>query len=181
LGHDAFGDLHIKDGLLKLNLVLYEREPVWWWGKLWKLNFPAKRIFFMWNVLNNKVSTWDILHKINIFGPGWCTLCKSEGEYTLHLFLKCRYTIKVWTEVSRILDLHCNWSGQDLEQAWQIWWATRIYKSLRALPLLIIWGVWLVQNTLIFKGVPLALDITAAKSLAILSSLPTWEVRVKTR
>jgi ribonuclease HI len=95
--------------------------------------------------------------------------------------LNCRYTIKVWTEVSRLLDLQCNWYGQDLEQAWQNWWATRIYKSLRALPLLIIWGVWLVRNSLIFKGVPSAPEITVAKSLAILTSLPTQEVRVKTR
>jgi hypothetical protein len=54
-----------KLGYLKLNSDLLQRESVWWWGKLWKLNCPAKTRLFMWNVLNNKVSTWDILQKRN--------------------------------------------------------------------------------------------------------------------
>jgi ribonuclease HI len=46
---------------------------------------------------------------------------------------------------------------------------------------LIIWGVWLAQNSLIFKGVPLAPEITTTKSLAILSSLPPQKIRVISR
>jgi hypothetical protein len=40
-------------------------------------------------------------------------------------------------------------------------------KAYRMLPLLIIWGVWLARNTLIFKEVYLAPEITTLKSLAI--------------
>jgi hypothetical protein len=87
-----------KDGYTRLNLDLFQREPVWWWKKLWKLKCPAKTRLFMWNVLSNKVSTWDILQKRNNHGPGWCYLCKSEGESTLHIFLECRYIKEVWNE-----------------------------------------------------------------------------------
>jgi hypothetical protein len=37
---------------------------------------------------------------------------------------------------------------------------------------LIIWGVWVAGNSIIFKGVPLALEITMTKSIIIMSSLP---------
>jgi hypothetical protein len=124
----------------------------------------------MWNVLKNKVLTWDNLHKRNFFGPGWCSLCKSEGENILHLFLKCRFINKVWTKTSRLLYLHCVWDGRDLEHSWITWWKTRAFKHLRALPLLAIWGVWLAQNSFVFKGTPPSLEISAAKIFSLLSS-----------
>jgi hypothetical protein len=159
-----------KLGYLKYNSDLGLREPVWWWRKLWKVKSPTKTRLFMWNVLQNKVLTWDNLQKRNFFGPGWCSLCKYEGENILHLFLKCRFIKKVWTETSRLLDLHCVWDGRDLEHSWITWWKTRAFKHLRALPLLVIWGVWLAQNSFIFKGTPLSPEISAAKSVSLLSS-----------
>ena len=110
-----------KMGYLKLNSDLFQRENLWWWGKLWKMNFPTKTILFMWNVLNNKLLTWEILQKINIHGPRWCSLCKYEGETTFHIFLECCYIIEVWSEVLRLLDLRCNWFGPNLEQVWKNW------------------------------------------------------------
>jgi hypothetical protein len=58
-----------KLGYLKLNSDLGQRETVWWWGKLWKIKSPAKTRLFMWNVLNNKVPTWDILQKRKLLWP----------------------------------------------------------------------------------------------------------------
>jgi hypothetical protein len=129
-----------KLGYLKYNSDLGLREPVWWWRNLWKVKSPAKTRLFMWNVLQNKVLTWDNLQKRNFVGPGWCSLCKSEGETILHLFLNCRFINKVWKETSRLLNLHCVWEGRDLDHSWFTWWKTRDYKLLRALPLLVIWA-----------------------------------------
>jgi hypothetical protein len=143
-----------KDGYIKLNLDLVQREPVWWWKKIWKLACPTKSRLFMWNVLTNKVSTWDILQKRNNYGPWRCSLCKSEGESTLHIFLECQFIKDVWIEVSRHLKHRCSWNGLSLEQAWQDWWSNRENKVFRALPLLIIWGVWIARNTLIFNESP---------------------------
>jgi hypothetical protein len=78
-----------KEGYIQLNLEQLQREPVWWWKKLWKIKCPTKTRLFMWNALSNKVPTWDILQKRNNHGPGWCYLCKSVGESILHLFLEC--------------------------------------------------------------------------------------------
>jgi ribonuclease HI len=54
-------------------------------------------------------------------------------------------------------------------------------KAFRVLSLLIIWGVWLVRNTLIFKEVSVEPEITTLKSLSIYSSYSPTVGRVKTR
>jgi hypothetical protein len=170
-----------KLGYLKYNSDLGLREPVWWWRKLWKVKSLTKTRLFMWNVLQNKVPTWDNLQKRNFVGPGWCSLCKSEGENLLHLFLKCIFINKVWKETSRLLNLHCVWEGRDLDHSWFTWWKTRAFKHLRALPLLVIWGVWLAQNSFIFKGTPPSPEITVARSVALLPSFLSQSPRLSTR
>jgi ribonuclease HI len=69
-----------------------------------------------------------------------------------------------------LLDLHCVWEGRDLDHSWFTWWKTRAFKHLRALPLLVTWGVWLARNSFIFKGTPHSPEITAAKSVTLLPS-----------
>jgi len=175
------GIYSLKLGYLKYNSDLGLKEPVWWWRKLWKIKSPANTRLFMWNVLLNKVLTWDNLQKRNFFGPGWCSLYKSEGENILHLFLKCRFITKFWIETSRLLDLQCVWEGRDLEHSWISWWKTRAFKHLRAPPLLVIWGVWLTRNSFIFKGVSPFPEITSAKSIALLSSFLSQSRRPSSR
>jgi hypothetical protein len=46
-----------KLGYIHLNLDLYQREPIWWWKRLWKVRCPLKENIFMWCVLYNKVPT----------------------------------------------------------------------------------------------------------------------------
>jgi hypothetical protein len=159
-----------KLGYLKCHSDLFLQEPVWWWNKLWKVKSPTKTRLFMWNVLCNKVPTWDNLQKRNFVGPGWCSLCKTDEESSTHLFLKCSYINKVWLEISKMLNLQCLWEGRNLEHSWQLWWENKFYKHLKALPLLVIWGVWLARNSIIFKGVTLPPEISAANSVSLLPS-----------
>jgi hypothetical protein len=159
------GSYSPKLGYLKCNSDLNTQETVWWWSKLWKVKSPTKTRLFMWNVLRNKVPTWDNLQKWSFVGPGWCTLCKTEEESSTHLFLNCSYINKVWMEISKLLNLQCLWEGRDLEHSWHSWWNNKDYKHLKALPLLVIWGVWLARNSFIFKGVPLPPEISSNNSL----------------
>jgi len=133
----------------------------------------------MWSVLTNKVPTWDILQKRNFFVPGRCPLCTTKGESTQHLFIDCHYIEEVWIEVSRILKHR--WTINSLEQAWRNWWENKGFKSYRLLPLLIIRGVWLARNEVIFNEVVLAPEKITLNSLAILFSFFPTEGRVKTR
>ena len=135
----------------------------------------------MWNVLRNKVPTWENLQKRNFVGLGWCSLCKTEEETSTHLFLNCIYILKVWLEISKFLNVQSLWEGRNLEDSWLLWWNNMSYKHLKALPLLVIWGGWLAQKFIIFKGVILPPEISAENSVAHMppssSSLPCTSSR----
>ena len=61
----------------------------------------------MWCILENKVPTWDKMQKRNMYGPGWCCLCKIAEESIIHLFMQCRFIAEVWKECSKMIGTHC--------------------------------------------------------------------------
>jgi hypothetical protein len=140
--------------------------------KYLEAKFPMKTRLFMWCALVNKVPTWDNIQKRTKQGSGWCCLCKNNEETILHLFLTCSFIKEVWRYFSRFLGLQCTWNEISLERAWKTWLNQRDYKDVKYLPLLIIWGVWLARNSLIFQEKPTVPEVTTTQSLAILSYYP---------
>ena len=104
----------------------------------------------MWCVLENKAPCWDNLQKRSFQGLGWCILCKNATESVQRLFFTCPYIIAVWKECSKIYGLPCRWEGINILQTWENWRISNAEDSMKALPLIVIWGVWLAQNQLIF-------------------------------
>ena len=56
---DPLGRYTPKVDYLKLSANGLQRERVWWWKKLWKINSPPKTRLFMWCALKNNVPTWE--------------------------------------------------------------------------------------------------------------------------
>ena len=166
------GDYTAKAGYLLLSAGVVQREAVWWWRPLWRLKCPAKTKLFMWCVLNNKVPTWDVLHKRSFQGPSWCVLCKRELETSLHLFVTCCYSIEVWREVSSLTGINCQWEGVSIGAAWDSWWRRTTHKSLKMLPLLVIWGIWIARNKAIFQDITSIAGITGVMSVGYYKAYP---------
>jgi hypothetical protein len=143
---DPLGYYTPKAGYIALNIPLHQ-NPKWWWKGLWKQKFPKKAKIFMWTTLNNRIPTWEALNKHQIEGPGRCALYKNANETTIHLLITCPFTTKVWTETSVSLRHNCLWTGESMESAWKTWTNTRGNKGIKALPLLLSWGIWLARNS----------------------------------
>jgi hypothetical protein len=62
--------------------------------------------------------------------------------------------------------------GNYLESTWKAWIQDPSLKQIKALPLLICWGIWLARNAEIFKDKAIILEVIAAQSLDILSHFP---------
>ena len=75
-------------------------------------------------------------------------LCKEEGETILHFFQQCAFIKAVWIEFPKTLGVPCFWEGPSLLQAWEKWRMRDDQDVMVALPLLVLWGVWLVRITL---------------------------------
>jgi len=169
---DPGGKYTPKAGYIVLSSEEVQREQVWWWKSLWKLECPAKSKLFMWCALENKAPTWDILQKRSFQGPGWCVLCKRASESIDHLFLSCSFTVEVWKECSVLVGSPCLWTGASIGAAWEDWWGRTTVKKLKYLPLIVIWGIWLARNNAIFNDKPCLPEITAVQSVGIFKSLP---------
>jgi len=170
-----------KAGYRAISLESIHHDSKWWWKKLWKLKCPPKSKIFMWCILENKVPTWDNLQKRNMNGPGWCCLCRNGEESISHLFLQCRFVDEVWKECSKISSFHFRWDGLEVEQAWKNWVSNPANKDVFPLPLIVIWGIWLARNSVIFKDKTIPSESVAVKSISILAAYPQISSIPKTK
>eukprot|EP00253_Pinus_taeda_P002842 PITA_02842 len=150
-------------------------DPEWWEKSLWKLKCPAKAKLFFWCILKKKVPTWDILQSRHKQGPGRCTLCKNDLETTNHLFIEFQTAKKVWSEVSKYINLSIQWEGQSLTEAWQNWWNQISDKKLRNMPPIICWGIWIARNRNIFQDKETEAVQIRVQCLSIYSNIPDSE------
>jgi hypothetical protein len=115
------GEYTPRSGYLKLTTDLHQREPIWWWRKIWKQSCPAKGKLLIWSILANKIPTWDNLQRRLFFGPGRCALCKSHLETVDHLFLHCPFVKEVWAFAKELIPTLSDWQGNSFELALKAW------------------------------------------------------------
>lgn len=161
-----------KDGYSFLMINLKPQAPDWWWKGVWKSKCPLKAQMFMWCLIRRKVPTCDRMKLRGLEGPGWCPLCKGNEETSTHLFLMCPFTLQPWRDVSSLVGFSFNWLGPSIEEAWRTWVQDHIFKNIKALPIIILWGVWIARNVVIFKDKASLPDIIDAQNLAILAHFP---------
>ena len=68
--------------------------------------------------------------------------------------------------------MSCRWVGNSVLQAWENWRIEDSQDSVRSLPLLVIWGVWLARNNLFFVDKACTPKIAAGLSCGILTAFP---------
>ena len=119
---DPHGRYSPKSGYAYASAARLTGDSSWWWSHIWKLKAPPKSRLFMWCILTNKVHTELILRSHANYGPSRCCLCRMHEEDTSHLFLNCHVSKAFWLRILTSLNLHIDWFGQDIEEAWQRWW-----------------------------------------------------------
>lgn len=150
-------------------------NPEWWSKSIWKLKSPAKARIFLWCLLKRKIPTWDSLQARYLVGPGRCPLCKSDEEPIRHLFTSCTVSLKIWEELTSLLNVKAQWGSEPLEEAWRKWWQNFPDGNMRNLPLVFFWGVWLARNKCLFQDIITPSSVIASNCVAIYSAIPAPE------
>ena len=83
-------------------------------------------------------------------GPSMCPLCCTEEESVSHLMISCSFTVQVWDYLKDFLNIDAVWHGQNVEQAFRIWFDAG--KNWRSIPFYVCRSIWLARNSHIFKG-----------------------------
>jgi hypothetical protein len=87
---------------------------------MWKAWARAKVKNHAWLVLQNRLWTANRLWKHGWDNCGLCPLCKQTEENNNHIFVHCRFTLRIWEQLRNwlgILGLHPRkWAGIDLQE-----------------------------------------------------------------
>ena len=127
----------------------------------------------MWCKLENRIVTWDYLQKRTFAGPGWCSLCKDNGENPNHLFLTCIFSKQVWKHSQTLSTYQFLLGRPHAGGCLEILVYNPLkYMVMRALPLLHIWGIWIARNKSIFHEKASIPEEVTKKGLEILSYFP---------
>lgn len=86
--------------------------------------------------------------------------------------MDCGYIKEVMKEWSMICGTAFRWEGSFILEGWHNWCIDPGLRKFRALPLLVIWGVWLARNQYIFSDKVCLPVITASQSCGLLSFPP---------
>jgi hypothetical protein len=59
-----------------------------------------------------------------------------------------------------------------MEEAWKFCLAQPMNRNIKALPLILNWGIWLAKNAMIFQDKPSLLELLVIHGLSILENYP---------
>ncbi|WVZ65166.1 hypothetical protein U9M48_014575, partial [Paspalum notatum var. saurae] len=102
--------------------------------------------------------TSDRLHARGWDNAGQCPLCRRAPKSGIHLFAECRFTRRIWKELSSWTATQGpdprNWRPNGNLHHW--WTSTDAVpstskKGLRSLIILVCWEIWMERNNRIFN------------------------------
>ena len=123
-------------------------HPAFRW--IWKSPCQPKHKVFFWLILNDRLSTRNILRRRNMTLQSYdCVLCNDASEECLdHLFLNCSFAKQCW-EVILQVDIQQNSTFPSI--------LPFIRDALQSefhmvATILLCWSIWSARNDWIFKG-----------------------------
>jgi hypothetical protein len=81
-----------------------------------------------------------------------CVLCNNSEENISHISIFCPFTLQVWRDICHCLGLHDIWAGNCLEECLLVWFQRQDLKGKWATSFLVLCGICLAQNALLFDN-----------------------------
>jgi hypothetical protein len=125
---------------------------------VWKVWATPKAKFFAWLLTQNRIWTANRLQKRGWPNCGLCPLCKQETESVCHLFIHCRYVVRLWNLIRVWLGIPGIMPGQWVGLSINNWWnqmtsgATPNRRAIASLSLLVTWEIWAERNARVFHN-----------------------------
>jgi hypothetical protein len=122
-------------------------HPVFRW--IWKSSCQHKHKVFFWLLVQDRLSTRNILRRKNMFLPSYnCVLCEEAIEETVdHLFLHCELAKECWSLVGLVVP-----QSQDPFQILEEFRIRLNVPFFMEVIIIMCWSIWTVRNNLIFRG-----------------------------
>nr|XP_027109435.1 uncharacterized protein LOC113729327 [Coffea arabica] len=66
------------------------------WKKIWSLDIPNKKKYFLWRICHNSLPTPDNLQKRRIPVENKCLVCNGPSGDLSHLLFECPVSVQIW-------------------------------------------------------------------------------------
>lgn len=142
----------LRQGYIRLNVEMENKDPYWRWSRLWKFQIPSKIQDVNLGYNRNKIPHLGGSSTQIVSWPGWCCLCKDWEETLEHLFVSFPFTQHIWEKALTVLGFCWQWRGDSFKTTLLTWVNNRETKQYRSLLLLIASRVWITKNKSIFSG-----------------------------
>jgi hypothetical protein len=125
---------------------------------VWRAWATPKAKHHAWLVLQNRLWTADRLQRRDWPNCGLCPLCKQAPESTNHLFVHCRFSIRIWELLKVWIGIHGifsrQWGALNIDEWWKLLatGASPHRKALSSLMLLTVWELWNERNARVFRN-----------------------------
>ena len=100
---------------------------------------------FQYNILNNILYLNQRLYHMKLVASPLCSLCKREVETISHLFLRCKFSIRLWAETQK-------WSSRTLtlsqlsERVVYLGWFSSDLQTILLNPILLLYKYFLYSR-----------------------------------
>ena len=131
--------------------------------------------------MKDRILTWDHLQSRGFNGPGLCVLCNGDSEDCGHLFLRCPFTVHIFTHFVAYLGF--TFMPLDNIHSSLIHWFNTHAQSATFLyaPVIIFWFIWLLRNSCIFEDHKPYASLLIARVESFLTLFPVPQKTRKSR
>jgi hypothetical protein len=125
-----------------------QAAPIFKW--IWKSSCQPKHKVFFWLLIQDRLSTRNILKRRKMFLPSYdCVLCSSSVEETVdHLFLECDFAGACWGLIGQTVI-----SSPNSFQRFQTFRTQIGKKFFMEIIVIMCWSIWSARNDAVFRGV----------------------------
>ena len=183
------GEFTVKSALLiDQSARLSHSDPLFSksWKKLWSLKINERLKFFLWKIAWDVIPSKDFLHKrIHDLDPT-CPHCLCKLETSVHIFFECPFTIIVWRNLTKPLNLSAippisasDWVDFIIDPSPHLNLNNEDAHAFSLLAAIACDRIWWSCNKLVFEGSSSnPIDITSDINRTFISHSVAWKAKL---
>jgi hypothetical protein len=142
---------------------IMDPTSVFVFSKIWKCGAPSKACAFVWQMLLDRIQSKENLWRRRIIQQQAtsCVFCDSAVESTIHLFLHCPVSSKVWYEIMRWLGVNVIVPHNLVSAFATLVSYGRGKRNTDCLALIwvsFMWSIWRFRNNVVFNNKVLIIE-----------------------
>jgi hypothetical protein len=120
------------------------------WSRVWHMHIPPKVKNFVWRACLNILPTKANLKKKKITSDGFCPICESDAESTIHALWECPAANDVWLSSNLRVHKMSKYQGDLIKLVLSLF--DKVGEKDCGLVVFIMWYIWFNRNRVVHEN-----------------------------